>query len=470
MVSLLEKNKIPAYVTIGGELLDAIESGKYPKNTLLPSERILAKEHNVSSIVINRALNLLSKRGIIEKVPRKGSFVRGQLKKPQAITKTSIVIYGATSPKDINERSDEFTQILSKEFPEIDFEYIQGSAFARKNNEFPQDESDILISSERMFANFALDGRVTALDDLAASLDSDDFYPQPFEACRAGDSLMGLPLNFNPSVLYCNMAILKKIGVVESDLNLLTWDDFIDICDSLKKNDSTVFPLGYFEYTSCWWENFFYTHGLDIIKKDHFETDIFRPAGVDAIEVMKRLTQNGISEDLTIRRDALSLLSENKVGFVICNPRLLVELTNSDKWFFTPIPMKEKSISAANAFVLSINADSDKKNICKEILHFMMSGKFQNWLGAEQAIAPVRRSALKKSYDSPERQALISAAETARMLPNQTPYLDVHDELGKVIHRLLSGVENLEEMEKEINEKLYLAHQESGSMRLLGIA
>lgn len=470
MVSLLEKNKIPAYVKIAGDLLDSIENGEYPKNSLLPSERILAREHHVSSIVINRALNLLSKRGIIEKVPRKGSYVRGKLKKTKTTSKTKIVINGASSPKDINERASEFTQILSKEFPQIDFEYIQGSAFARKNNEFPQEESDILISSERMFANFALDGRVASLDDLVDSLEMEDFYPQPFEACRVDGSLKGLPLNFNPSVLYCNMSVIEKTSLGENDLENLTWNDFINICSSLKKSDATTFPLGFFEYTSCWWENFFYTHGLDIIKKEHFETDIFTPAGLNAIEVMRRLTQNGISENLTIRRDALSLLSENKVGFVICNPRLLMELTNNDKWFFTQIPMSEKSVSAANAFVLSINADSDKKALCKEILHFMMSDKFQNWLGTEQAIAPVRRSALRKSYDSPYRQALISASETSRMLPNQIPYWEVHDEMGKAIHRLLSGAENIDEMETEINEKLYLAHQESGSMRLLGIA
>lgn len=261
---------------------------------------------------------------------------------------------------------------------------------------------------------------------------------------------------------------LKKRGF--SSKQRLTWEDLEKICVDIKRTCPETSPLGYFEYTSCWWENFFYTHGLDIIKKDHFETDIFTPAGLDAIDVMKRMTSDGLSENLTIRRDALSLLSGDKIGFMICNPRLLMEVENKDHWFFAPLPMKTRSVSAANAFIMSINANSENKELCEEALLYMLSEEFQNWLGAERAICPVRRSVAKSAFADTARRALPKAAETARMLPNQTPYWNVHDEISKSVHSLITGSADIEKMERDINGKLYQEHQEWGSMRLLGIA
>jgi ABC-type glycerol-3-phosphate transport system substrate-binding protein len=467
MNTFLENINLPAYVRTAHDILDAIEHNIYEKNTLLPSERQLAVKYHVSTIVINKALNILSDKGVIEKVPRKGSFVRGKVK-TKTVSHPKIVISGTHAPKDINERQYEFSALLKKQFPGVDIEYIQAEYVSRDRQNFPE-ESDIIICLERVFAKFALEGRLEPLADLNARIDKSEYFSQPFQQCEVDGSPLGVPLNFNPSILYCNQRILEQIDF-STDLNALTWESFIDICNKIKKQLPEVFPMGYFDFDSCWWENFFYTHGLEIIKTDRFETDIFTHQGAEAIEIMKDLVGNKLADNLTVRRNALELLNDDKVAFFICNPRMVRDLKDSEKWCFAPVPMGTTRTSAANSFLMAVNSKSENIALCKEILSFMLSEKFQLWLGSERAIAPIHRQALNETYNTPNLKALCTVAETGKMLPNHIEYWNINDELGRAIHQIINGMAELPKIEQEINNRLYFERQEWNSIRLLGIA
>ena len=60
------------------QLLDAIEQGVYPANTLLPSERALCDAFNVSRVSVREALAGLEALGVIQIQHGKGAFVRDQ--------------------------------------------------------------------------------------------------------------------------------------------------------------------------------------------------------------------------------------------------------------------------------------------------------------------------------------------------------------------------------------------------------
>jgi GntR family transcriptional regulator len=65
----------PAYVRIAGEIAREIRSGARPVRSQLPSYSELAKQHNVSDIVIRRAMELLLRQGLVYSVERRGTFV-----------------------------------------------------------------------------------------------------------------------------------------------------------------------------------------------------------------------------------------------------------------------------------------------------------------------------------------------------------------------------------------------------------
>ena len=67
--------KVIMYEKIYRDIITNIQNGVYKENDLLPSEKELAEEYGVSRITTNKAMNLLAKNGMIERIQGKGSFV-----------------------------------------------------------------------------------------------------------------------------------------------------------------------------------------------------------------------------------------------------------------------------------------------------------------------------------------------------------------------------------------------------------
>lgn len=80
--------KVIMYEKIYKDIIKSIESGIYKEEDLLPSEKELAEQYGVSRITTNKAMNLLAKQGIVDRVQGKGSFVSRNAVK---ITKTTEV-------------------------------------------------------------------------------------------------------------------------------------------------------------------------------------------------------------------------------------------------------------------------------------------------------------------------------------------------------------------------------------------
>src|SRR5262245_60176246 len=63
------------YVKLADHLAACIEDGSLPLGAMLPNERDLAKEHEVSVGTVRRATRLLCARGLIITLPSRGSYV-----------------------------------------------------------------------------------------------------------------------------------------------------------------------------------------------------------------------------------------------------------------------------------------------------------------------------------------------------------------------------------------------------------
>lgn len=67
------------YLLLAESLRQKIESGDYPKNTRIPSKRVLADQHGVSLVTSERALSLLCEEGYLTPRERRGFFVSAEL-------------------------------------------------------------------------------------------------------------------------------------------------------------------------------------------------------------------------------------------------------------------------------------------------------------------------------------------------------------------------------------------------------
>ena len=64
------------YVKLADYLSDRIEDGTLPMGAVLPNERTLAAEFQVSLGTVRRATRLLRDRGLVTTVPSLGTYVR----------------------------------------------------------------------------------------------------------------------------------------------------------------------------------------------------------------------------------------------------------------------------------------------------------------------------------------------------------------------------------------------------------
>jgi DNA-binding transcriptional regulator YhcF (GntR family) len=461
---LTDHIKMPAYVRVAESILEKITSGFYKQNALLPSERILAAEYQTSPIVINKALNILAEQKVIEKIPRKGNVVKGQLR-VNICTKSKISILGFSSPRDLNERQESFRQILREQFPDISIEYVQQNPF--KNHVPSFNDTDIIILQERNLLKFLSENWLEPLDGLIGKTSISDYFPQPFRQCKVNGATLGIPLNLNASVLFCNMKIIDRIAP-NTDFSNLSWHSFIEICGKIKKYVPELTPLGYFDFPSCWWENFLYTHGLDVIRTDRFETDIFTERGMTAIGQMRKLVKEDLSDDLTVRRNALEMLKNDRIAFFICIPRFIKDLGHDSKWHFAPVPFASVQTSAANSFFISVSKTSANVELSKEIASFMLSEKFQFWMGSGMGVTPVNRMALSRNIAGhPGLGHLYEANEKSRMLPNMFEYWEMRNEMGAAIHKLLHTDIEPHLIEQELNMKLYAERRKWNSAELV---
>ena len=70
------ESKVPLYYQFKEEIKKKILNGTYKENDLIPSERELGEQFNLSSTTVRRALNDLVQERLLERKAGKGTFVR----------------------------------------------------------------------------------------------------------------------------------------------------------------------------------------------------------------------------------------------------------------------------------------------------------------------------------------------------------------------------------------------------------
>ena len=70
------ESKVPLYYQLKEEIKKKILNGTYKENDLIPSERELGAQFNLSSTTVRRALNDLVQERLLERKAGKGTFVR----------------------------------------------------------------------------------------------------------------------------------------------------------------------------------------------------------------------------------------------------------------------------------------------------------------------------------------------------------------------------------------------------------
>lgn len=130
----LTLKKGPLYIQLEEILKERIISGKYPKNTLIPSEQELKDEFGVSIITVRRAVEQLAQQGYVEKRSGIGTTVLEN----NAISKLS--------------KGQRFSEYLLDEGNELSKEFVELSVIDGSSHSILKDYFDIKLNCiERLY-------------------------------------------------------------------------------------------------------------------------------------------------------------------------------------------------------------------------------------------------------------------------------------------------------------------------------
>ena len=75
-IAVDKRAPVPVYLQIATAFSTLLRSGSIPAGTLLPPERVLCEQCDVSRMTLRNAMGILEREGLIESHPGRGTFVR----------------------------------------------------------------------------------------------------------------------------------------------------------------------------------------------------------------------------------------------------------------------------------------------------------------------------------------------------------------------------------------------------------
>lgn len=178
------------------------------------------------------------------------------------------------------------------------------------------DVPDVAILHIERLPYYSSKGLIQEMDaDIAAmGLTRDDFINATWDASTQSDGKRySIPLDTHPYVMFYNKTILSELGYSESDLDGLTGDKFLEMCEAAK--GAGYYGMGfYWSGMSSVFFSLLKQFGGDLIDpNDPSKAAFTSDAGIKAAEWVKNLQDKGYTTEPG--GDHVSLFKQGKVLF-----------------------------------------------------------------------------------------------------------------------------------------------------------
>ena len=177
-------------------LLDGIESGRFPTGSKLPGARDIASEVGASFLLVQHAVSSLEQDGIVECVPRRGTYVSRGWEERLIRNHLVILKQGVVLPWE-----KEFRTLLAEELPEI-----------RIARNFDEGMFELRVT---LYLQEHRDEYLDLSPYLPEEIyDENRFFQFPFRGFREPDGrVFGIPFIFSPRVVFYNREMLAQCGL-----------------------------------------------------------------------------------------------------------------------------------------------------------------------------------------------------------------------------------------------------------------
>ncbi len=381
-------------------ILDMLESGRLKGGDRLPVARTIASSINVSFVKIIQVLNNLVKDGILETIPRQGTFVQRNWE--NRMLQTNFSLFNKDLPWIAG-----FEKLLAVRIPQL-----------RVCREFPQSVFELRTTLDvQRNRNDYLDLQ-PVFDRIYP--DKSAFFSHPFKNFYVDRKLVGIPFIFSPRVMFYNPELLKKYGCPEP-LPGWTWDDFIQSVRKLRALNvpgTEIFNWGPYIHR---WINIVFRAGGCLVSSAPFNpVELDSPKTRYGLQLYTDLMRElKVTNDETVHVDYINQFVSGKLAFMLSARESLANFRQSGfndwKTIQLPLIVCGSDITAQATDLICVRKSCTDLALVEEFVRFMLSEEAQDFIGMEKYGIPIRKSSALKSIDPESPRDMLFLSETNKI-------------------------------------------------------
>lgn len=354
---------------IAEQLIVTINKGEYTNN--MPSEQDLARLYGTSTVTAGKALNILRDRNIVRRVPRLGTFVNKDSKKP-------IRIWISIHETIVNE----IKQVLKRKFPQFEFEFSNDSTINPLDSDF-----DIIRTAATFPYSFSKYLRPLPDAMVKEYCNSGKFFPDLVNIFCDHHVHYAMPVLFSPIVLCYNKDIAKKLGIelIPYDFSL---EDFIELTKKVKNSPFKLIakePFGWIRYVLFRGLN---TESTLSVKKLEAKLKQRLP---QILEIIKNLDGDTIDD----------FNAGNSLFYMVCRQQLFASKECRDfDWDVLSMPALNDAQTPATGEFLAVMNSSQRQEDAFKVVATFLDEDIQRIFARHKFGLPVKKSLIPDTLDS----------------------------------------------------------------------
>jgi ABC-type glycerol-3-phosphate transport system substrate-binding protein len=379
-------------------ILQQLEDGTLEAGDKLLAARAISAQINVSFAKVQQGIEKLVQDGVLETVPRQGTFVQKDWQK--RILQTNFCAF---KPRQELPWLKGLSDIFAKRLPQLRISpEFKKSVFELRTTLAIQSDRDEYMDLAEIFDKCYPDKSI--------------FFKHPFKTFYMDGKLPGIPFIFSPRVMLFNPKLLTEAGCRPPNAGW-TWDDFINKVRKLKK---TLPKENIFNWHSSYflWINFVFRAGGSLID---YTAD-------DPVQIDSPKTQHGLQLFTDLKNELgikyvndnfNKIFFEGKAAFLIAPREFLPQIVDAGlkDWDAVSLPLIEggADLTAQATDLICIRKSCIDPALAEKFVRVMLSDEVQDFIAAERYGIPIRKSSAFKSIDIDDPRDSLFLSEASKI-------------------------------------------------------
>lgn len=412
---------------VRSHILGMLERGELGAGGKLPGARDLLPESGIALPVVQNAIESLVREGVLETIPRRGTFVQQHW--DSRILQQNLTVYR----KGLHWLPD-LQQLIRREIPEVWVsDSFSGGTFEILTTHYVQAHHDRFLDLTELFNR--------------CFPDQSDFFSGPFEAFRVGSRLVGIPIIFSPRVIFYNPVLFDRAGCPRPRPGW-SYAEFLDCVRRLRR----ILPpqnIFLWEPQPQGWINFVQRTGGCLIDSEG-NVRIDSPETRRGLKLFRDLRHEmGLSVYTGYQDNFVPDFLAGNAAMLLAPREFRSSLTAGgfNDWETVSLPEFEDgvdvNVQAADAFCVRRNCVN--LELAERLLKLLLSPEHLNCLARWNYGLPIRKSIVGNTISYTEPRDVLFLSEIPKM---QVHYnlnsAEIYDLVCKGIANLMTGEDDID--------------------------